>query len=80
MTEKHTLSMGGGLIVGQMRPSTSLQHRLSGQCPDGAPCTLPVFCSQHCSRLESAEITSELQARAKAARLTPVGAPMGRRL
>ncbi len=78
MTEKHTLSTSGGLLVGQMQPSTSLQHRLSGQCPDGGQCTLPVFCSQHCSRLESAEITAELQARAEDARLTPVGVPMGR--
>ncbi len=78
MTEKHTPSTAGGLLVGQMQPSTSLQHRLSGTCPDGGPCTLPVFCSQLCSRLESAEITAELQARAKAARLAPPHFPAGR--
>ncbi len=78
MTEKHTLNTAGGLLIGRMQPATSSAHRLHGTCPDGGPCTLPVFCSQLCSRLESAEITAELQARAKGARLAPPHFPAGR--
>lgn len=47
--------------IGEMVTPGARQHRLNGLCPDGSACTLPVHCSQLCSRLESAEIAAELR-------------------
>ncbi len=66
MTEK-SLIHNGALLIGQMVPQQTKKHLLSGECPDGQPCTLPTWCSQQCSRLESVEIRAELLANARAA-------------
>ncbi len=64
VTEK-SLIHNGGLLIGKMVPQQTKQHLLSGECPDGQSCTLPVWCSQQCSRLESVEIRAELLANAR---------------
>ncbi len=67
MTEKSLIG-NGALLVGRMQPEhTAKQHLLSGECPDGRPCTLPIHCSRQCSRLESVEIRAELLANARRA-------------
>ncbi len=70
MTEKSLIG-NGVLLIGQMVPQTMKQHLLSGKCPDGQVCTLPVWCSQQCSRLESIEIRAELLANARRAAAQP---------
>jgi hypothetical protein len=52
---------------GRMVAETTKRTRLSGVCPDGEPCNLPVACSQQCSRLEGAEIAEDLRKAAAAA-------------
>lgn len=52
--------------VGEMISPGARHHRLNGVCPDRRACTLPVHCSQLCSRLESAEITAEMRANVRA--------------
>ncbi len=66
MTEK-SLIHNGALLIGQMVPHQTQQHMLSGECPDGQPCTLAIWCSRQCSRLESVEIRAELLANARRA-------------
>jgi len=54
--------------IGEMAsPLATEQHKLKGMCPDGLACTLPVHCSQLCSRLQPGAIAAELQAQARAA-------------
>lgn len=57
--------------IGEMTSPIALgRHKLSGICPDNHACTLPVHFSQLCSRLQSAEITAEMQAHVRAQRTT----------
>lgn len=57
--------MEGALPPGHMVNGLGKQqNRLSGRCPDLEPCSLPVWCSGLCWRLEATEIAELLRAEA----------------